>query len=147
VISDGEIVLKREFLSTLEEGFCKLILKFTGDKECVLTVNVLASNKFIIRPNFDSTSIRLGYDAKLVFNINNCSKDSEMVTFIVGLYDSEDKLVDYTALVQEMKSYENIEIAQRLSMPEEGKYTIKCFVCDNVEEMKPQSEIIEIAVK
>lgn len=147
VISDGEIVLKKEFLSTLEEGYCKLIFKFTGDKECVLTVNVLASNKFIIRPSFDSTSIKLGYDAKLVFNINNCSKDSEMVTFIVGLYDSEDKLIDYTALVQEMKSYENIEIAQRLSMPEEGKYTIKCFVCDNVEEMKPQSEIIEIAVK
>lgn len=94
----------------------------------------------------DST-VKLGNDAKVsVKAVNNSSKVEDAV-LIVALYDGSGKSIRYTCGKNAIKAGDSSVLTAKISLPSEGKYTLKAFVCDSLENMKPISNIIDITIK
>ncbi|SQC01351.1 hypothetical protein [Clostridium tetanomorphum] len=89
----------------------------------------------------------MGTDGKITVQAINNTKENKNVSLIVGLFDENEKLLNYVAAKQSIESGKIIELNGMIKLPKEGKYTVKAFVWDSLDNMMPLSNIIEIPVK
>ncbi|NSJ90853.1 DUF4430 domain-containing protein, partial [Coprococcus sp. MSK.21.13] len=90
---------------------------------------------------------KLGCDAKVTIKATNKTEENKDAALIVGLFNKDGKLVNYGAAEQNIKVNENVNLTVGLPLPKEGEYTVKAFVWDSLDGMKPISKVIEIPVK
>ncbi|WP_164508966.1 DUF4430 domain-containing protein [Clostridium rectalis] len=94
-----------------------------------------------------SKEIKLGQEAKIIVQAINLSKETKSAMLIVGLFDKEDKLINYVGVNQNIEGEKKVELIGRIKVPKEGEFEIKAFVWDSLDNMKPLSNVIEIPVK
>jgi hypothetical protein len=82
--------------------------------------------------------------AKMIIRATNQTESEKQVTLIVGLYDSNDRLLNYVAINQSVLPGKSVEIEGRIKLISTGK--LKCFVWDSLEDMNPLSDVLEYDV-
>ncbi|WP_164508967.1 DUF4430 domain-containing protein [Clostridium rectalis] len=95
----------------------------------------------------NTKEFKLGTEAKVTIKaVNNCNEEKSGA-LVVGLFNNDGKLINYASAEQIIKSKDNVILKVWLKLPNEGEYTIKAFLWDNLDNMKPLSNVIEIPVK
>lgn len=89
---------------------------------------------------------KLGTQAKVTIKATNISKENKEATLVLGLFDEDNKLVNYGAVDEEIKAKDSVKLNVMLAIPNKGQYKVKAFVWDSLEGMKPLSDAIEIPV-
>ncbi|MFD3155927.1 S8 family serine peptidase [Haloimpatiens sp. FM7330] len=77
--------------------------------------------------------------------INN-SEEAKSATLIVGVFDKNNKMVNVNLATQVVGAKGSVELSSVLSIPQQGEYSLRCFVWDSLDTMLPLSEIIQIPV-
>lgn len=95
----------------------------------------------------NTKEFKLGTDGKITVQAINNTKEDKNVSLIIGLFDENEKLINYVAAKQSIESGKTIELNGVIKLPKEGKYTVKAFVWDSLDNMIPLSNTIEIPVK
>ncbi|MCT4604647.1 MAG: hypothetical protein N4A64_00875, partial [Marinisporobacter sp.] len=91
---------------------------------------------------------RNGDDARIIIKGKNIDDEDKEATFIVALYDKDNRMINYSFISRVIKSKEVVEMSGGFLIPQQGSYKIKGFVWDNMDDMNVLSKkIIEIAVK
>gem|GEM_PF-2463395 len=120
-------------------GSIYLFKEFKDDEKEVKEVNIKNITK--------AKEFKLGEEAKIAVEATNNSKIDKKASVIIALYDNNNKIIDYLALKNIIKSGEKVELEGMMSLPKSGQYKVKAFVWDSLEEMNSFSEVIEIPVK
>lgn len=97
----------------------------------------------------DLNSLKLNTNANIKLNIkNNLDKDQNAVV-IVALYNEENnKMINYFSTETTIKNNSSSEeINQQISIPETGKYKIKVFLWDSLENMNPLTNEVIMSVQ
>lgn len=100
-----------------------------------------------IKNNTGAKEFKLGTDAKIKIEATNNSKETKNTTLIVGLYDKNNKMINYVAVNNKLRAGENIEMNAMMSIPSKGSYKIKAFVWDTLEDMNTLSKDMEFNIK
>ncbi|MGG7162270.1 Ig-like domain-containing protein [Clostridium ihumii] len=95
----------------------------------------------------DENSFKLGQEGKVRLKVTNTFKEEKDLNFIVGLYDDNNKLVDYISLENKIKANKSTVLESMMVMPSNGKYTVKAFLWDNLDNMNSLCDNIVIKVK
>ena len=95
----------------------------------------------------DENSFKLGQEGKVKLKVTNTFKEEKDLDFIVGLYDDNNKLVDYISLENKIKANKSTVLESMMVMPSSGKYTVKAFLWDNLDNMNSLCDNIVIKVK
>lgn len=95
----------------------------------------------------DENSFKLGQEGKVRLKVTNTFKEEKDLDFIVGLYDDNNKLVDYISLENKIKANKSTVLESMMVMPSNGKYTVKVFLWDNLDNMNSLCDNIVIKVK
>ena len=82
--------------------------------------------------------------AKMIIRATNQTTSEKEVTLIVGLYDSNDRLLNYVAIKQSVLPGKSVEIEGLIKLVSTGK--LKCFVWDSLQNMNPLSGVLEYDV-
>lgn len=97
----------------------------------------------------DLNSLKLNTNANIKLNIkNNLDKDQSAVV-IIALYNEENnKMINYFSTETTIKNNSSSEeINQQISIPETGKYKIKVFLWDSLENMNPLTNEVIMSVQ
>ena len=84
-------------------------------------------------------------DAKMTYKVINNTKDSQNVTLIMGLFDKNNRLINYVLGSQLIKATETSDLSAALKILPDG-FKVKCFIWDSLEAMNPFTDAIEIPV-
>ncbi|SQC01349.1 DUF4430 domain-containing protein [Clostridium tetanomorphum] len=95
----------------------------------------------------DVKEFKSGTDAKITVQAINNTKETKNVALIVGLFDKNDRLVNYAAAEQSLDEGKSVNLRVNLKLPKENGYTVKAFVWNGLDDMTPLSSSIEIPVK
>ncbi|AKN31469.1 hypothetical protein Ccar_11600 [Clostridium carboxidivorans P7] len=116
--------------------------------QCTVTVDPKDDTKLIgITNENPDSSVKLGNDAKVSIKaVNNSDKDQYAV-LVVALYDESGNLIKCASGETTIKKEDFSVLDARMSLPSEGKYTLKAFACDSLENMKAISNTIDIPIK
>jgi len=88
-----------------------------------------------------------GQDYKLSIKATNKFTESKEVTLIIGLYDKDNKFLQYIGIQKDIKPQEEIILNGFMKIPNLEGLKIKYFVWDNIDNMNVLSEINNIDVK
>ena len=88
---------------------------------------------------------KLLQDAKATFRVTNNTKDFQEVTLIIGLFDKNNHLLNYSTVSQTIKKADTVDLTAVLNILPTG-FKVKCFVWDSLEDANPLTEAIEIPV-
>lgn len=94
-----------------------------------------------------ATEFKLGQDAVIKVKASNLIDKKQDVSLVVGLFDSNNKLINYVAVTKNLNVKEEAQLTALLHMPSSGNYKIKAFVWDSLENMNPISDVLEFEVK
>ncbi|MGL4731372.1 MAG: hypothetical protein ACRCW0_07290, partial [Clostridium sp.] len=94
----------------------------------------------------DKNSFKLGSEGKVKVNVTNNFAKAQNVSFIVGLYDNNNKLVDYVMVENQLKSNETVILDGMLQIPNKGEFKVKAFLWDNFNDMNSISSPIVIDI-
>lgn len=100
-----------------------------------------------IKNNTGAKVFKLGTDAKIKIEATNNSKETKNTTLIVGLYDKNNKMINYVAVNNKLRPGENIEMSAMMSIPSKGNYRIKTFVWDTLDDMNTLSKDMVFNIK
>ncbi|WP_270474620.1 hypothetical protein [Clostridium cochlearium] len=129
------------------------------NEECIFkSINEIKEEKPVEEPKPEKNSIeienltidkefKLGCDAEVTIKATNKTEENKDAALIVGLFNKDGQFVNYGAAEQNIKVNENVNLTVGLPLPKEGEYTVKAFVWDSLDGMKPISKVIEIPVK
>lgn len=92
-------------------------------------------------------SAKLGNDAKVSIKAVNNSDNEQNIAIVVALYDESGNIVKCISGEATIKKGDFSALDARMSLPSEGKYTLKAFACDSLENMKAISNTIDIPIK
>lgn len=90
--------------------------------------------------------VKRNQDAKVTIKATNSTENAKMATLIVVLYDENNKLINYSAVTQNIKPNDSVEMTSLMRVLENGQ-KVKCMLWDSLDGMMPLSEVIEIAVE
>ncbi|WP_373897898.1 hypothetical protein ACER0A_010320 [Haloimpatiens sp. FM7315] len=90
---------------------------------------------------------KLGREAKISIKAINKDVKDKPVTLVIGIFDENERMLNYVSAKEIIKSGDTVELEGTMKMPQSGKYKVKAFVWDSINEMNPLSEILEIPVK
>lgn len=69
------------------------------------------------------------------YNIKNTGKEDKSVSFIIALYDMNDNILNTAIAERTIKAGEEGYMTNAIRIPDTGKYKLKIFVWDSVEDM------------
>lgn len=95
----------------------------------------------------DESTVALGKEALVKFNVNNVSKTSKKVSLLVGIFDSNDRLVGSTIVEKEIAQNTNEDIEAKIQLPGSGDYRVKAVLWDGLKEMSPYIRSITYMAK
>lgn len=140
---------KRNDMST-EQGFLALVAykQFKeGKKGSVYLLKdfsdeINTKEDIEIKNLTDLNSLKLNSNANIKLNIKNNLDKEQSATVIVALYNEENnKMINYFSNETKIKNNSSgEEITKQISIPETGKYKIKVFLWDSLENMNPLTD-------
>ncbi|MBC2579514.1 alpha-amylase family glycosyl hydrolase [Clostridium sp. DJ247] len=89
----------------------------------------------------------LGQDAKVTVKLTNTTSEAKSVALIVGLFDTNNHMVNYGASQQAIDSKKDVQLQVLFDIPSNGNYTVKYFIWDSLDTMKPLTQVGTIPVK
>ena len=112
------------------------VVDSANNAQLVSITNKTGVDKFII-----------GNDAKVTISAENKSMVTRKASLIIGLFDANNRFINYTCSTQEIEAGKTVELTGMLSLPKSGEgYKVKVFVWDSLEDGNPLSDAIEIPV-
>lgn len=93
------------------------------------------------------TEFKLGQDASIKVKATNLVDREQDATLVVGLFDDNNRLVNYVAVSKKLSSKEEVVLSARMRLPQSGNYKLKAFVWDNIDTMNSISKTLEFSVK
>ncbi|WP_027624211.1 DUF4430 domain-containing protein [Clostridium lundense] len=120
-----------------ESMFSKVRVKNNSPEKKDIKIENLTTNK----------EFKLDSDAKITIKAINNTKETRNAALIVGLFDKDDKLVNYAAAEQSIEGGKAVNLRVSLKLPKESGYTVKSFIWSGLDNMNPLSNVIEIPVK
>lgn len=112
--------------------------------------NVIAKNynPIDVKVVKNMENLELGKNASITINVENKEYTNKNVMLLMALYDKEtNKLIKYNSISHGMKGLSTADLKGMISIPNTGKYIIKCFVWDSLNTGKPLCPIIEKIVE
>ena len=91
--------------------------------------------------------LMLGSEAVVRINASNNYSKNNQVTLIVGLYDKNNRLVNYILASEHIDVGQSRDIETKLMLPSNGNYSLKAFVWDSLTSMNPLADVITFQVK
>ncbi|PAB57138.1 S8 family serine peptidase [Anaeromicrobium sediminis] len=88
-----------------------------------------------------------GDQAKIEVKATNLTGTERPATLIVALYDENNNMVNAASTSQSLDEHESVVMSSMMNIPKEGNYTLKCFVWDTWENMKPLSDSSKYTVQ
>lgn len=118
------------------------------DIPAVITLNVVGEKEDGITVKNITEDVHLGDEAKVAVRIINNTDNSIGADFIVGLFDENENLIQ-TKILSDIsaKAYSQNEVSVKIKIPDTGNYTIKYFLWENRENIKPIIKNESIVVK
>lgn len=115
----------------------------------LLDKNDTSSHKeeILVEDLTDKNSFRLGCKGKVKIKVTNKFLTSKNISFIVGLYDKSNKLVDYVTIENQLAASESIILDGMLLIPNKGEFKVKTFLWDGLNSINSISDPIIINVK
>jgi uncharacterized protein YjdB len=120
---EGEYILQGE--STNPES------PYIGSYCKVKVTNDIEKTNFEVK--VDDTKIERKKEARLNINITNSSDEKSMLICIIELEDESGKILKYSSAIEPIVGNGEKTISPQFAIPDNGKYKIKVFVADNVE--------------
>ncbi|AKA67683.1 DUF4430 domain-containing protein [Clostridium scatologenes] len=92
-------------------------------------------------------SVKLGNDSKVSIKAVNNSDNEQNVVIVAALYDESGNIIKCISGEKIIKKGDFSVLNTKMSIPQEGKYTLKAFVCESFENRKVISNTIDIPIK
>ncbi|AWI05891.1 DUF4430 domain-containing protein [Clostridium drakei] len=92
-------------------------------------------------------SVKLGNDSKVSIKAVNNSDNEQNVVIVVALYDESGNIIKSISGEKIIKKGDFSVLNTKMNIPQEGKYTLKAFVCESFENSKVISNTIDIPIK
>ncbi|MFL0252871.1 sugar-binding protein [Clostridium neuense] len=113
-----------------------------GSKTAVCTVTVLDGNGTDANDDVkidvtNEKNVALGQNALVSVSAQNNSYNIKNATLVVALYDSQNKMIDIETSSDSIDPEGTSYLAASVNIPSTGKYTLKYFVCDDLENLTP----------
>lgn len=103
-----------------------------------------ADSKLIIQHLEKVTSFTNGENVLANINVVNNYEVAKDVTFMLSLYDENNKLVNFAAVEKNIKAGKDSILTSSITIPDYGKYKLKILIWDNFNELEPLGKVIEI---
>ena len=101
----------------------------------------------IITNNTKAEQFIKGKDAKIDFKVLNKNKIEEDITITIGVYDKNNKLINYKILKEKLQPNTLKEFEKEISLPIMEESNVKIFIWDNFEKMNSKKEFLKIEIK
>lgn len=120
-----------------------------GNKTAVCIVKVLDGTATDDNVNSDvkitelsERNIALGQNALVSISAQNNTYNIKNATLVMALYDSQNKMIDIETSSDSINPGDTSDLAANVQIPSTGKYTLKYFVCDDLEKLTPLSTVV-----
>lgn len=120
-----------------------------GGKTAVCIVKVLDGNEADDKANSDvkidvisEKDLSLGKNALVSISAKNNSYNIQNATLVMALYDSRNKMIDIETSSDSINPQDTSNLSANLQIPSTGKYTLKYFVCDDLEKLTPLNNVV-----
>ncbi|WP_129597383.1 terpene cyclase/mutase family protein [Anaerophilus nitritogenes] len=124
---------------TLEEGENTIIITAIDQEqnktEKTYKVYYVAKNLFEITM-VSKNDFKNGFQAQIKIKAKNISDQEREATLLITLYNKENEMVYYGFVHRSIQMGQEEELGTGFLIPQEGKYKVKAFVWDNIENMK-----------
>lgn len=145
---------ERELEIKSKDGKHKLVVKALNKKGLVIDVNYVeieieaskTESGLIVSNNTSDYTFRNGEIYNASYELKNTTTFEQSVSFIVALYDLNDNIVNTAVSEKKLKPGQKATMTNGIKIPDTGKYKLKIFVWDSVEDMNtivPVNEIIQ----
>ncbi|WP_373899191.1 S8 family serine peptidase [Haloimpatiens sp. FM7315] len=121
-------------------------LNNTTSKTVKIVKEVKVAPKLNITPVEIKNSYVNGEQFKGGVRVTNNTEKATSATLIVGVFNDKNQMVNVAVINQIVGSKSSVDIKAMLMIPQEGNYTVKCFVWDTLDSMVPLSEVISLPV-
>jgi hypothetical protein len=123
-------------------------VKITQTAPDIVTIKVIEHNgtkiytvRFVVPLIIEKISAQAEYakgsEAEIKFRATNVIDKTEYATIIVGLYDENGKLVKLITEDYTVQAGESVDMSATMTTPNADGYTIKCFIWNSMDGMKP----------
>lgn len=129
-VGNGEAKIEDNIIEFLEEGEITIRAKVKGFEISEEKKITILPKRFEIEI-VEKTEIVNGKEARVEAKIKNNIDKEEDALFIIGLYDEDNRLVNYSYSEKKIKSGGEETLGGGFKVPKTGKYTIKIFVWDS----------------
>lgn len=120
-----------------------------GSKTAVCTVKVLEGDGNTNSVNNDmkvnvlnEKNIALGQNASVDISVSNSAYNLKSATLVMILCDSQNKMVDLATACNSIEPQGTSELVTNIQIPSTGKYTLKYFVCDDLDKLTPINSVV-----
>ncbi|WP_392486181.1 DUF4430 domain-containing protein [Haloimpatiens sp. FM7315] len=94
----------------------------------------------------DKKEFKLGSLEKIKVKVTNNSNALKNATLVMALFDENERLIDYVSVKRKLKAGDIVELEGGLKMPQNGKYNVRAFVWEDINELNPLTEVISVPV-
>jgi|GEM_PF-3248467 len=120
-----------------------------GSKTAICIVKVLDGNEAGDKDNNDvkidvisEKNFALGQNALVSISAQNNTYDVKNATLVMALYDSQNKMIDIETSSDSINPQAASNLSANMQVPSTGKYTLKYFVCDDLEKLTPLNTVV-----
>lgn len=147
---EGKVIIdldkKQEYLIKIFKGndnpeVVRQTLKVTSPgKE---KTNEELKSKVVVKNINKVTKVENNKEIKNVIQVSNHKEQEQEVTVIEVLYDENGKFIKLDKVSKILERNEKGELETKLNIPSKGKYTVKVFVWDNIEQLTELCDTIQ----
>ncbi|QXE17561.1 Ig-like domain-containing protein [Clostridium sp. 001] len=93
------------------------------------------------------TTFKLGNDAKISINVKNNSTETQEASLILSLFNKDNnKFISCVSAHKNIPVGDSADLTGSMKLPTQGNYEIRAFVWNNLDDMKPISDVITIPI-
>jgi len=135
-----------------DKSIVKIKLEDCGGNVVEKTINFFREKEddkeFIIKDMTLCKEVKNSDKANVKIDIKNNTSEDKEATLILALYDMDkNRMIKYAYLNKFIKPNDNEITETGLYIPSQGKYLVKAMVWDNIHDMTPLNNLININVK
>ncbi|AZV57192.1 leucine-rich repeat protein [Clostridium sp. AWRP] len=93
------------------------------------------------------TTFKLGNDAKISINVKNNSTETQEASLILSLFNKDNnKFISSVSAHKNIAAGDSADLTGSMKLPTQGNYEIRAFVWNNLDDMRPISDVITIPI-
>lgn len=134
---------KQKLKINSSNGKHKIIVKALNEDGLVIDVNYVeieikeskTDDGLVVSNNTKNYIFRNGEIYTASYQVKNTGDEEKSVSFIIALYDINDNIINTAVAEKTIKAGEEANMTNGIRIPDTGKYTLKVFVWDSVNDM------------